>query len=314
MHKIDKIASVYVMSDEAKHYDSYDYIANDCHADNINRKYPLHSKEACERSMAEYLYDHKGSIGEHCWVAARLEKAAKNYGLSWPSLVDDTRNMVKISAMDGSDILELEFQSTPEGIMQAANTVLEFRKTASYMPCKELAEGVLLKSAEVGCDVPEDLVKLAGYAAGTKENALNVIGKRAHKVGTSEFGAKLQEMAEHIQSTPGDIIPHDDLAKIAAVLDAFDGLREDRGYSTYNTPPEQELFNKSAFDLACDLEDEVCIKSLDTVVSKKDLEKSAGIVIPILNDMGIECSESDIVSVVASLNEKQANYLFGALE
>lgn len=313
MHKIDKVASVYAISDDAKHYDSYDYIANDCHADNINRKYPLHSKEACERSMAEYLYDHKGSVGEHCWVADRLEKAAKNYGLTWPSLVDDTRNMVKVSARDGQDILEVEFQNTPEGIMQAANTVLEFRKTASYMPCKELAEGVLLKSAEVGCDVPEDLVKLAGYAAGTKENAINVIGKRAHKVGTSEFGVKLQEMAEHIQNTPGEIIPHDDLTKIAAVLDAFDGLREDRGYSTYNTPPEQELFNKSAFDLAADLGDEVCIKSVDTVVSKRDLEKHASIIVSILDDMGISCSESDVVSTVQTLSEKQANYLFGAL-
>ena len=314
MHKIDKVASVYVMSDDAKHYDSYDYVANDCHADNITRKYPFHTKEACERSMAEYMYDHKGAHNPDCWIAERLEKAASNYGLKWPELVDTNRNMVKVSARDGVDMLEVEFKNTPEGIMQAANTVLEFRKHASYMPCKELAEGVIQYSAQCGCDVPEELVKLAGYAAGTKENAMNVIGKRAHKAGTSEFGTKLQEMAEHIQNTPGDIIPHDDLAKIAAVLDAFDGLREDRGYTTYNTPPEQELFNKSAYDLVTDLKDELYIKSVDTVVSKRDLEKHASMIIPILNDMGIDCAENDVPEVVSTLSEKQANYLFGALE
>ena len=308
MSKLDKIASAYHLSNDAINYHEEDYIAPSMYADPINKRYPIHTKEACELSMAEYMYDNINDEDIH----VRLVKSATAHGIVWPTPKAKPA-LTKVSAMDNGDILEVEFANTPEGISKAMDAVLEFRKTASYIPCMELAKGVVKEAFKHDCDIPDAIMQLAGYCAGTKEAALNAISKRAYSNKNSEVSDKMQQLMNQVLETPGDIIPHDDLTKIAEVLDAYDGLREDRGYTTYNIPPEQELFNKTAFDLVTDLEDEMEIPSVGAVVSKKDITKNASVIMPILNEMGITCEEKDLPDTVAKLNEKQANYLFGDL-
>lgn len=312
MSKLEKIASMYNLSHNIEDYRDDSFIAPELFADNINKKYPMHTKNACELSMAEYMYDNGNEMDKSSYAFKRLDKAASNYGIAWP--VCEAPLMCKVSAAeDDGEILEVNFPNTAEGATRAMAAVLEFRKTAHYTPCRELARGVVKIAFEHDCDIPDDIMKLAGYAAGSKEAALEAIAKRANRVGGSAVDSRMNELMDSVLGTPGDIIPPDDLTKIAEVLDAFDGLREDRGYTTYNTPPEQELFNKSAFDLVSRLEDEVLIPSVNTVVSKNDLTKNASIIMPILSDMGIKCDESKVVETVAGLNERQANYLFGEL-
>ena len=310
MSKIEKIASQYVLSDSAIQYNEEEYIAPSMYADPVNKKYPIHTKAACELSMAEYMYDGRDNADVKC----ALEKAASVHGILWP-YEKAAPKMTKVSARDeNGDILEVEFYNTPESIQKAMDSVLEFRKTAAYIPCMELAHGVIKEAFKHDCEIPDAIMKLAGYYAGTKDAVLNAISKRANRVGNSENDKRMTELMDSILETPGDIIPHDDLTKIAEVLDAYDGLREDRGYTTYNLPPEQEIFNKSAFDLATMLEDEMLIPSVGTVVSRADLTKNASTIIPVLANMGIECTEDNVCDVVSKLNEKQANYLFGDLD
>lgn len=314
MRKMEKIASMYNLSDEAKNQEE-GLLSNDLYADNFNRKYPFHTKEACERSLAEYMYDNGDNVDKTEHVADRLDKAASLYGLSWPE-VPYVEGLIKVSATcpDSGDILEVEFTNTPAGVVGAANAVLEFRKTAAYQPCMELAQGVLGYAFQHDCEIPDGIMKLAGYCLGSKDATLKAISKRASTIRKSELSNKLYQMAENILNTPGDTVPSEELVKIAAVLDAYDDLREDRGYTTYNIPPEQEIFDKTAFDLVADLEDELDIPSVGAVISNKDLHKNASIVIPILEDMGITVDKDTLSSVVSSLNSKQANYLFGELE
>lgn len=314
MRNMEKIAAAYVISDEAKNHQTTELLSNDLYADNLNRMYPFHTKEACEKSMAEYMYDHV-SRDVNDYIVDRLNKAASLYGLEWPSPTPK-ESMVKVSSRcpDTGEILEVEFYNTPEGVRKASEAVLEFRKTASYAPCMELAQGVVSYAFNHNCDIPDEIMKLAGYGVGTKDAVFSAINKRANRVGNSILDDCLNNMMDNICSMPGDTIPHDELIKIASVLDAYDNLRDDRGYGTYNTPPEQEVFCKSAFDLVTELEDELEIPSVGAVISNSDLHKHASVVIPILEDMGISASEENLSSVVSKLNSKQASYLFGELE
>lgn len=314
MRNMEKIASKYVISDEAKNFQNNELLANDLYADNFNRLYPFHTKEACERSMAEYMYDH-GEPDKSDRVAERLDKAASLYGIEWPKAVQE-QAMVKISATcaDTGDILEVEFHNTPEGVVQASNAVLEFRKKAAYQPCMELAQGVLDYAFQHNCDIPDGIMKLAGYCLGTKDAVISAINKRANRIGNSIIDECLNTMMTNIHNISGDTVPQEELVKIASVLDAYDNLRDDRGYTTYNIPPEQEIFNKSAFDLVTELEDELEIPSVGAVISNADLHKHASEVIEILSDMGVQASKEDLSKVVSGLNSKQASYLFGELE
>lgn len=313
MRNMEKIASKYAISDEAKNFQNNELLANDLYADNFNRLYPFHTKEACERSMAEYMYDH-GEPDKSDRVAERLDKAASLYGIEWPKAVQE-QAMVKISATcaDTGDILEVEFHNTPEGVVQASKAVLEFRKKAAYQPCMELAQGVLDYAFQHNCDIPDGIMKLAGYYLGTKDAVISAINKRANRVGNSIIDECLNTMMTNIHNTPGDTVPQEELIKIASVLDAYDNLRDDRGYTTYNIPPEQEIFNKSAFELVTELEDELEIPSVGAVISNADLHKHASEVIEILSDMGVQASKEDLSKVVSGLNSKQASYLFGEL-
>ena len=313
MRKMEKVASMYNLSDGAKNLEE-GFLSNDLYADNFNRKYPFHTKEACERSRAEYMYDNNEIVDKAERVAERLDKAASLYGIAWPSPATKEA-MVKVSSIcpDTGDILEVEFYNNADGVVKAANAVLEFRKTASYQPCMELARGVLGYAFQHDCEIPDGIMKLAGYCLGSKEATLRAINKRANRRVSSELSSKMQDMMENIYNTPGDTIPHDELIKIASVLDAFDGLREDRGYSTYNLPPEQEIFDKSAFDLVTELEDELMIPSVGAIISNKDLHKNANTVIGVLDDMGIQATKENLSEVVSNLNSKQANYLFGEI-
>lgn len=314
MRKMEKLASIYNLSEGAQNVQQ-EFLSNELYADNFNRKYPFHTKEACERSLAEYMYDNDNNVDTQERVASRLDKAASTYGLSWPTTNTES-NLIKVSSRCAStgDILEVEFTNTPEGVSKAAHAVLEFRKTAAYQPCMELAQGVLEYAFQHDCEIPDGIMKLAGYCVGTKEATLNAINKRANRGVSSDITVKLQDMMENIYSIPGDTIPHDELIKVASVLDAFDDLRDDRGYTTYNLPPEQEIFDKTAFDLVIDLEDELEIPSVGAVISNTDLHKNASEVITILGDMGINANEDNLSVVVSGLNSKQANYLFGELE
>ena len=314
MRKMEKIASMYAISDEAKNLQTGELLANDLYADNFNRLYPFHTKEACERSMAEYMYDH-GSIDKTDRVAERLTKAASLYGMDWPKAIP-TQQMVKISAKcpDTGDILEVEFYNTPDGVAKASEAVLEFRKKASYQPCMELAQGVVNYAFQHKCDIPDGIMKLAGYYLGSKDAVLSAINKRANRVGNSIIDECMKTMMTNIHNTPGDTLPREELIKVASVLDAYDNMRDDRGYGTYNTPPEQEIFNKSAFDLVTELEDELEIPSVGAVISNADLHKHANEVFPILADMGIKATKENLSTVVSGLNSKQASYLFGELE
>lgn len=314
MRKMEKIASMYAISDEAKNFQTGELLANDLYADNFNRLYPFHTKEACERSMAEYMYDH-GSIDMTDRVAERLTKAASLYGMDWPKAIP-TQQMVKISAKcpDTGDILEVEFYNTPDGVAKASEAVLEFRKKASYQPCMELAQGVVNYAFQHNCDIPDGIMKLAGYYLGSKEAVLSAINKRANRIGNSIIDECMNTMMTNIHNTPGNTLPREELIKIASVLDAYDNMRDDRGYGTYNTPPEQEIFNKSAFDLVTELEDELEIPSVGAVISNADLHKHANAVLPILADMGIKATKENLSTVVSGLNSKQASYLFGELE
>lgn len=313
MKKMEKIASIYNLSDEAKNLQE-EFLASELYADNLNRKYPFHTKEACERSLAEYMYDNNDIVDKTERIADRLDKVASLYGISWPE-PSNKETMVKVSSVcpDTGDILEVEFYNNVDGVVKAANAVLEFRKTASYIPCMELARGVLGYAFQHDCEIPDGIMKLAGYCLGSKEATINAINKRANRGVSSDISLKMQDMMENIYNTPGDTIPHDELIKIASVLDAFDGLREDRGYSTYNLPPEQEIFDKSAFDLVTELEDELLIPSVGAVISNKDLHKNASEVISVLDDMGIQATKETLSDVVSNLNSKQANYLFGEI-
>ena len=313
MRKLEKIASMYNLSDEAKNLKD-ELLANDLYADNFNRKYPFHTKEACERSLAEYMYDNNEVVDTKERVAERLDKAASLYGINWPKPAPK-ESMVKVSSRcpDTGDVLEVEFYNNVDGVVKAANAVLEFRKTASYQPCMELARGVLGYAFQHDCEIPDGIMKLAGYCLGSKDATIKAINKRANRGVSSELSSKMQDMMENIYNTPGDTIPHDELIKIAAVLDAFDGLREDRGYSTYNLPPEQEIFDKSAFELVTELEDELMIPSVGAVISNKDLHKNASTVIDVLSDMGINATKENLSDVVSNLTSKQANYLFGEI-
>lgn len=314
MRKMEKIASMYAISDEAKNFQTGELLANDLYADNFNRLYPFHTKEACERSMAEYMYDH-GSIDMTDRVAERLTKAASLYGMNWPKSIP-TQQMVKISAKcpDTGDILEVEFYNTPDGVAKASEAVLEFRKKASYQPCMELAQGVVNYAFQHNCDIPDGIMKLAGYYLGSKEAVLSAINKRANRIGNSIIDECMNTMMTNIHNTPGNTLPREELIKIASVLDAYDNMRDDRGYGTYNTPPEQEIFNKSAFDLVTELEDELEIPSVGAVISNADLHKHANAVLPILADMGIKATKENLSTVVSGLNSKQSSYLFGELE
>ena len=314
MRKMEKLAAIYNLREDAKNVQP-ELLSNELYADSFNRKYPFHTKESCERSLAEYMYDNDNNVDTNERVASRLDKAASTYGITWPTPRTES-NMIKVSSRcpDTGDILEVEFSNTPEGVIKAANAVLEFRKTAAYQPCMELAQGVLGYAFQHDCEIPDGIMKLAGYCVGTKEATLKAINKRANRGVSSDITVKLQDMMENIYSIPGDTIPHDELIKVASVLDAFDGLRADRGYTTYNIPPEQEIFDKSAFDLITDLEDELAIPSVGAVISSKDLHKNAREVITILGDMGIKADEGNLNVVVSGLNSKQANYLFGELE
>ena len=314
MRKMEKLASIYNLSEGAQNVQQ-EFLSNELYADNFNRKYPFHTKEACERSLAEYMYDNDNTVDTQERVASRLDKAASTYGISWPT-PNIQSNLIKLSSHCPStgDILEIEFTNTPEGIAKAATAVMEFRKTAAYQPCMELAQGVLGYAFQHDCEIPDGIMKLAGYCVGTKEATLNAINKRANRGVSSDITVKLQDMMENIYSIPGDTIPHDELIKVAAVLDAFDDLRDDRGYTTYNIPPEQEIFDKTAFDLVTDLEDELTIPSVGAVISNRDLHKNASEVITILGDMGINANEDNLSVVVSGLNSKQAKYLFGELE
>lgn len=314
MMNIEKIASMYAISDEAKNSQTSELLANELYADNFNRMYPFHTKEACERSMAEYLYDNNGVKGEG-HIVDRLNKAASLYGIEWPNTIPQ-ESMVKVSSCcpDTGEILEVEFYNNPEGVKKAAEAVLEFRKKAAYTPCMELAQGVLNYAFQHNCDIPDGIMKLAGYGVGDKNTVCKAISKRASRVGNSILDKCLNTMMDNISSTPGDTIPHDELIKVASVLDAFDNLRDDRGYTTYNMPPEQEIFTKSAFDLVTELEDELYIPSIDAVVSNADIQKNASEIIQILDDMGVTTDKDNLSQVVAGLNTKQASYLFGELE
>jgi hypothetical protein len=315
MRNMEKIASAYAISNEAKNSSTNELLSNELYADDFNRLYPFHTKEACERSMAEYLYDN-GDVKHGDRVADRLSKAASLYSLEWPKKKANSSTMVKVSSRcpDTGEILEVEFYNTPEGVKHASEAVLEFRKKASYAPCMELAQGVVKHAFEHNCDIPDGIMKLAGYCLGTKEAVLSAINKRANRVGNSIFDKCLNTMMDNIHNTPGDIVPQEELVKIASVLDAFDGLRDDRGYTTYNIPPEQEIFDKSAFELVTELEDEVYIPSVDAVVSNRDLHKNASEIIQVMEDMGLSADKSNLTEVVTGLNSKQASYLFGELE
>ena len=177
----------------------------------------------------------------------------------------------------------------------------------------ELAQGVLDYAFQHNCEIPDGIMKLAGYCIGTKDATISAINKRANRVGNSIIDECLNTMMTNIHNTPGDTLPREELIKIASVLDAYDNLRDDRGYGTYNTPPEQEIFNKSAFELVTELEDELEIPSVGAVISNKDLHKHASEVIDILSDMGVKASKENLSAVVSGLNSKQASYLFGEL-
>ena len=313
VEKLRKLASVYVLSDEAVNHKNDDFIPPSMYADPINKRYPMNTKEACEVSMAEFMYDNRGNTAIPADTRHALDKAASVYGIDWPNKRETA--MVKLSAMTSTgDMLVLDFPDNAAGASKAMSAIMDIRNKSEYVPCMELAKGVVKQAFKHDCDIPDEVMRLAGYCAGDKEAVLNAISKRANKVGNSDIDNRMHDYMEEVMNTPGDIIPPEDLTKIAEVLDAYDGLNESRGYNTYNTAPEQEIFTKSAFDLVTALEDELHIPSVDAIVSKSDLIKNASIAISALSDMGIACSEDNLIDTVTKLNHKQATYLFGELE
>ena len=316
--KLEKVASVCGVSKENLESMTKEtrHLPPALFGDSLERRYPLNNKQACLASMAEFVYDYMGSE-EPAGIKAKIQKAASYYGLQWPQAsIKDTSD--HFSASDGDLTCNISVHPTKESLNKAASDLYNGRKNMSHGICRDVARYLVKYACKHDIDMDEDnsvmLMRLAGYGVADKPVVMAAITKRAYFNPVSDTAKRMAAYADQMQKTLPDVVGHEELDKIAEVLDAFDSCGAHKeSYGTYWKCPEEELFAKTANEVIEDLQDWVRIPSVQADVSKSDLKKEASRVLDLLDVLGIVADESNMIDKVANLNKEQANFLFSEL-
>lgn len=324
---IDKIASVFEVPQEvAEKAAAVDLskLPNSFFADDINRRYPVFSKEAALASLAEYDMD-KDSLPEYLKeiVSGRLLKAIDTYGITrFLNKKASTDFTVTVATEDGN--MSLNSTDSAEGLSKLATELLfEVRPKASYGICKQAALQIIKHCDDCGYDLPEDtetrLHKLAGLALGSKEIACEELLKRAYGFGSLAEDKELLKTA-HKQLEGIDRAAAESAVvcdNVISMLDAYDEKTGRRSkYASVGTP-EDIIYTETLSSLSKIASDVLTIPSIDAMVSKESLIKHAADIQQFLSSIGVPCEGLEdpekLFTKVASLPEHTASQLLQEL-
>ena len=302
-----------------------------CFADQNNRKYPIHTKEAAVESFKAYCKDKHGILD--CFktdIESNFAKAAAYHEITLEEPV------VKQAAVETNLIAEAGAEkgvsmpviTSVEDIQASQAYLLEKRASESCKTLREGAKYVLwaASNSKMDLEAPEmrKIAALAGCGVGDKDEILEQFDKRATMIELPvDQQTQFWAFSRDLHSIPDDeFYKEATLTRICDTMDEIDrmyGLNHQYGVKTAGSvllSPEQVCFGQNVEDLTKEASDMMHIPSIDTVISKKALlERREGVNSFFETYFG-DAEEADAEKMcqkVASLDGKMANALLESL-
>jgi hypothetical protein len=304
-----------------------------CFADQMNRKYPIHTKEAALKSFEQSCEDRKSMPSA---LASNIEsnftKAASFHEIELKEPQVKTASRPEFTlAVEGADKgITLKQLLTEEELHKAASLVLSERDSE---PCKNLREGAkyviwAAANSDMDLNTPELLkvARIAGIGVNDRDKIEAQLRKRG--VFASMNGPKdadtFWKFANDVSAlSDEDFYKTATLTKLCDVMDQLDakyGVAVRYGKELDGITlqaPEDAVFAQNLDDLTKEASDMLHIQSIDTVLSKKALlERSEAVNSFFTTYLGAEKPETaeNMCEKVASLDENLAEALLERLE
>jgi hypothetical protein len=239
-------------------------------ADQIGKKFPVHTKEACYLSYAYFLRQ-KDSFTKR--AASRIERKFNDMARFWdiePSmdkLADDLKPKTEKKASTEEDYaLTVQHNGTPlhyfpinnrKAVAKSAGELVANRGSFTYEMRKEAAQklmGAYIREGFPISSVPDTIQSMAGYGLTTKEAAIREISRRVNFAKTTmekKAAEPMKLMADQLKKSGEEILTAETLTKVAKVIDVYDRcMNVTVHYGNQFEYPEDVLFKftKSAAD------------------------------------------------------------------
>ena len=239
-------------------------------ADQIGKKFPVHTKEACYLSYA-YFKRQKDQFSKR--AASRVEQKFNDMGRFWDIegeldklAADLMPKREKQAATEDDYALTVAHEGTPlhyfpinnrKAIEKSAEELVEHRSNFTYEMRKEAAQtlmGAYIREGYPLSAVPNTVQAMAGYGLTTKAAAVNELDRRvkfAKTTNEKKAAAPIKKLASSIKKMDDEVLTAETLVKIAGVVDVFDRcLGVTKHYGAEFEFPEDVLFGftKSAAD------------------------------------------------------------------
>lgn len=257
-----------------------------CFADQYNRKYPIHTKEAAVESFKAYCKDKNGILD--CFkgdIEANFAKAAAYHEITLeePVVKQATVETNLIAEAGAEKGVSMPVIASIEDIQASQDYLLEKRASESCKTLREGAKYVLWAASNSKMDLEDPKMRkiaaLAGCGIGDKDEILDQFDKRATLIELPvDQQTSFWAFSRDLHAIPeSDFYKEATLTRICDTMDEIDrmyGLNHQYGCKVAGSvlmSPEQVCFGQNLEDLTKEASDMMHIPSIDTVISKRAL-------------------------------------------
>jgi hypothetical protein len=274
--------------------DEVDKLPVTAFADQIGKKFPVHTKEACYLSYA-YFKRQKQQFTKR--AAQRIERKFNDMARFWdiePAMDKLAEDLApkheKQAATEDDYALTVSHDGTPlhyfpinnrKAVEKSAEELVEHRGNFTYEMRKEAAQrlmGAYIREGYPISSVPNIIQSMAGFGITTKEAAVKELDRRvtfAKTTSEKKAAAPLKKLASTIRKEGDEVLTAETLVKVAGVIDVFDRcLGVTKHYGAEFEYPEDVLFSftKTAADK---VKNELITMQNGSSYWLKDLEKAS---------------------------------------
>lgn len=262
-------------------------LSNLCFADQFNRKYPIHTKEAAYNSYKEYCGDKANfSEAKRQQIEENFTKAASFHEikLEEPQIKLAAGPELHILGEEGAEeAVKMPLIKSVEDVNAAAAFLLEKRASMACKSLREAAKYVLwaASNSKEDLETPEmrKIAALSGTGTGDKEDILDQFDKRGTLLAIpTDQVADFWAFSRKVHEIPDEeFYKMATLEKICDTMDDIDrayGLNHQYGKKIGDSvlkSPEDACFGQNLDDLTKEASDMLYVPSIETILSKEAL-------------------------------------------
>lgn len=251
------------------------HLDDSCFAYPALRRYPINTLESARNSYGAYTMQKKAyDKSAQELIEANFDKAEKFFMRPVRPLQKKAAARPTIALKGGDkDVVMTEITSLDE-LKAATDYILDKRATEKRADLAEAAKYVLWSASNTDVDMntPEmrKIARIAGIGVGDRDKIQTAIEKRATMMVPGKDADAMWKFANDVKKLSDDeFFKEENINTLCNTLDDVDFMFNQHKKASDVDYPENVCFEESLDDLLKQASDLYCIKSIDTVLSKK---------------------------------------------